>query len=68
MTVSRPNIYLIINFSAQTGRGDWYGFCFNMKNDASLPIVLMSHDSDHVLVLADHLEDFIFYKMLMDSF
>ena len=26
----------------------------------------MSHDSDDALVLADNLEDFIFYKMLMD--
>lgn len=53
---------------AQTGGGDWYGFCFSMKNDASLPIVLMFHDSDYALVLADHFEDFIFYKMLMAAF
>lgn len=53
---------------AQTGGGDWYGFCFSMKNNESLPIVLMSHDSDHALVLADNFEDFIFYKMLMASF
>ena len=53
---------------AQTGGGDWYGFCFSMKSDASLPIVLMPHDSDYALVLADKFEDFIFYKMLMASF
>ncbi len=52
---------------AQTGSGDWYGFCFSMKSETSLPIVLMFHDSDHALFLADHLEDFIFYKMLMAS-
>ena len=52
---------------AQSGGGDWYGFCFSMKDGASLPIVLMSHDSDDALVLADNLEDFIFYKMLMAS-
>ena len=39
-----------------------------MKNDASLPIVLMFHDSDYALVVADNLEDFIFYKMLMAAF
>lgn len=50
---------------AQTGAGDWYGFCFSMKSEISLPIVLMSHDSDNALFLADNLEDFIFYKMLM---
>lgn len=53
---------------AQTGGGDWYGFCFSMKSGTSLPIVLMSHDSDNALLLADNLEDFIFYKMLMASF
>ncbi len=53
---------------AQTGGGGWYGFCFSMKNDASLPIILMFHDSDYALVLADNFEDFIFYKMLMASF
>ena len=53
---------------AQSGGGDWYGFCFSMKNDASLPIVLMFHDSDYALVVADNLEDFIFYKMLMAAF
>lgn len=31
---------------AQTGAGDWYGFCFSMKSETSLPIVLMSHDSE----------------------
>ena len=44
---------------AQTGGGDWYGFCFSMKSGTSLPIVLMSHDSDNALLLADNLEDFI---------
>lgn len=53
---------------AQTGGGDWYGFCFSMKSEASLPIVLMQHDSDNALFLAKNLEDFIFYKMLMASF
>lgn len=53
---------------AQTGAGDWYGFCFSMKSETSLPIVLMFHDSDNALLLADNLEDFIFYKMLMASF
>lgn len=52
---------------AQTGGGDWYGFCFCMKSDTSLPIVLMSHDSDYALFLTENLEDFIFYKMLMAS-
>lgn len=27
-------------------QGDWYGFCFSMKSETSLPIVLMSHDSE----------------------
>lgn len=38
-----------------------------MKSDTSLPIVLMSHDSDYALFLAENLEDFIFYKMLVTS-
>ena len=49
----------------QTGGGDWYGFCFSLKTENTLPIVLMFHDSDNAVCLADHLEDFIFYKMLM---
>lgn len=53
---------------AQTGGGDWYGFCFSMKSETSLPVVLMLHDSDYALFLADNLEEFIFYKMLMASY
>lgn len=52
---------------AQTGAGDWYGFCFSMKTEHLLPIVLLFHDSDNALLLSDNLGDFIFYKMLMIS-
>lgn len=38
-----------------------------MKSDTSLPIVLISHDSDYALFSAENLEDFIFYKMLVTS-
>jgi len=56
--------YLFIPFG-QTGGGDYYCFFYDKNNPKpEPPIALLHHDSDEAEILADTLEDFVFYEML----
>ncbi|GHS89199.1 hypothetical protein FACS189487_08970 [Campylobacterota bacterium] len=50
---------------AQTGAGDLYVFQFDRQNGDDIPITLVYHD-DNAVILAKNLQDFIF-RMLLES-